>query len=187
MDHQEKVAMEFFEEHQRMEQQQQQQAQAGAVSASSSARHSSAKEKAPIVIDDTHITMHDAQVHCNLLPEKLTVLSELRVDFENMRANGFDLWEEVVFQGWEYYFARLHGPVYTHLVKDFWKQAEADNYYIVSHVLGKKVVITERNIAQLLGLEHRAGIRIVGRDNKSPFVRGKVNPEIFQASDCINI
>src|ERR1044072_9088430 len=114
--------------------------------------------------------------------EDLSVLSELRVNFNNIASNGFDLREEMTFQGLENYFARLHGPVYEHLVKDFWKQADWDSYHVVSHV-GKRIIITEKTIAQLLGLTHLAGKRIYGKENKSSFVRKTIDKELFSDFD----
>src|ERR1044072_8539168 len=111
--------------------------------------------------------------------EDLTVLSELRMDFNNIAANGFDLREEMTFQGWENYFARLHRPVYENLVKDLWRQADFDSYHVVSHVLGQRIIITEKTIAQLLGLPHLGGKRIYGKDNKHPFVRTIIHKELF--------
>src|ERR1044072_7684175 len=175
MDQQEQAALDFFNEHQRMEK-----AQASSTTAQSSSRAAfSAEEHPDIVVDKTHITMRDGQVTCNLCPSKLLSLRELRVDFTNIMANGHDLWEEVLFQGWETYFNRLNGPVYENLVKDFWKQADSDTYHVVSHVLGKRIIITEKAISKLLGLNHREGIRINGRENKSKFISTTVNKMIF--------
>ena len=41
------------------------------------------------------------------------------VDVENLKENGYDLTEGIRTQGWEGYFERLKGPVYTELVKQF--------------------------------------------------------------------
>ena len=134
------------------------------------------------VVDDNHITRRPLQVHCNLPFNKLKVLTELLVDFNNIAANGIDLREEMISQGWENYFARLHGPVYEKLVKDFWRQAECDSHYVVSHVLGERIIITEKSIAQLLGLQHLGGKRILGKDIKSSFVKNTIHKEIFTYS-----
>src|ERR1044072_9016006 len=115
-------------------------------------------------IIENHIVRRSATIHCNLLATELQVLKELSVDFNNLAANGMDLRTALLFQGWENYFARLHGPVYDLLVKEFWRQAENDNHYVVSHVLEKKIIITEKINAQLLGLNHREGIRITGKE-----------------------
>jgi hypothetical protein len=134
---------------------------------------------APSTVDENHITRRPVQIHCNLGFEALIVLKELRVDFNNFAANGMDLREDMISQGRENYFARLHGPVYENLVKDFWKQAECDSYHVVSHVLGQRIIITEKTIAQLLGLPHLSGKRIYGKENKCPFVRNTINKELF--------
>src|ERR1044072_1329041 len=97
--------------------------------------------------------------------------------------NGFDLHKEVRYQGWEKFFTRLNGPVYKALVKEFWKQAECDHYHVVSHVLGKRIIITEKTIGQLIGLNHREGIRISGRNDKGGFINRVVNKKIFTDFD----
>ena len=91
-----------------------------------------------------------------------------------------DIWPEVISQGWENYFARLHGPVYEKLVKEFWKQADYDNHYVVSHVLGKRIIITEKTIAQLLGLTHLEGLRVHGKEkDMSTAARNFLNKELY--------
>src|ERR1044072_3229453 len=179
MNQQEEDTVKFFQEHMEKER-----CQAEGTASSTAAVSSSPMGTATAnIIDGNHITRRPAQVHCNLGFEDLTVLSELRVDFNNIAANGFDLREEMTFQGWENYFARLHGPVYEHLVKDFWKQADWDSYHVVSHVLGKRIIITEKSIAQLLGLTHLAGRRIYGKENKGSFVRKTIDKELFSNFD----
>ena len=180
MDRQEQDALRFSAKYEEMERQQ---AQASATTATTIPSSSLMKTAATTIIDENHITNRPSQIHCNLGFEDLTVLSELRVDFYNIAANGFDLREEMTFQGWENYFARLHGPVYENLVKDFWKQADWDSYHVVSHVLGKRIIITEKTIAQLLGLPHLGGKRIYGKDNTHPFVRTIINKELFSDFD----
>src|ERR1044072_1222322 len=143
----------------------------------------SAEDHPEIVVDNTHITMRDGHVTCNLTPDKLQCLREHRVNFTNIMEHGFDLWEEVLFQGWETYFNKLNVPVYVNLVKEFWKQADFDTYHVVLHVLGKRIIITEKTIAQLLGPNHREGIRINGRENKSKFISTVVNKMIFTDFD----
>ena len=55
-----------------------------------------------------------------LTPVKnLEVLSELIIDFNSLKENGFDLTEEIRAQGWERYFDRLVGPTFPILVKEF--------------------------------------------------------------------
>ena len=100
--------------------------------------------------------------------EDLQVLKELRVDFDNLAQNNLDLRVEMVAQGWENYFARLHGPTYDLLIKELWRQAECDDHHVVSHVLGRKIVITEESIAQLLGLAQSEGLRIQGKEKDMP-------------------
>ena len=79
------------------------------------------KEAINIALDENYITKRPAHIHCNLESKDLQVLKELRIDFNNFAQNGMDLRIEMIAQGWENYFARLHGPVYERLVKHFWK------------------------------------------------------------------
>src|ERR1044072_8259783 len=131
-------------------------------------------------LDENHNTRRSAAVHCNILATNLQVLKELRVDFNNCAVNGMDLRPTLLFQEWENYFTRLHGPVYDLMVKEFWRHAENDNHYVVSHVLGKKIVITEKTIAQLLGLKHREGIRISGKEkNISAMLKNSLNYVLY--------
>ena len=65
-----------------------------------------------MALDGNHITRRPAHIHCSFEAETLQVLKELRVDFANIAQNDIDLRVEMVAQGWENYFARLHGPVY---------------------------------------------------------------------------
>lgn len=89
--------------------------------------------------------------------DKLKVLCESLVDFDNMKLNGVVLTEELKKQGWETYFQRLYGPIYTFLVKEFWRFADCDHHCITSYVLGVKMVITEKSIAKLLNMEKFGG------------------------------
>src|ERR1044072_6649535 len=79
-----------------------------------------------MAIDEKHITKHEAHIHCSLHANTLQVLKGYRIDFDNIAQNSaeLDLRKEVISQGWENYFARLHGPVYELLVKEFWRFAE---------------------------------------------------------------
>lgn len=86
--------------------------------------------------------------------DKLEVLCELMVDFESMAENGFDFRHTVQFQGWTKYFERLVGPVFPILVKEFWIHAQAYPKVIVSSVMGKNIMITEKMISQLIGYGH---------------------------------
>src|ERR1044072_8568505 len=152
-------------------------------SGSASGTASSTATATEVVMDEFHITRCEGQVTCNLPPSKLLCLAEHRVDFDNLSQNGFDLREEVHFQGWEKFFTRLNGPVYGALVKEVWKQAECDHYHVVSHVLGKRIIITEKTIGELFGLNHREGIRIGGRNDKDEFINMVVNKKIFTNSE----
>src|ERR1044072_8443507 len=49
----------------------------------------------------------------------------------------------------------------------------------VSHVFGKRIIITEKTIGELLYLDHREGIRIRGRNEKDDFISKVINKEIF--------
>src|ERR1044072_582279 len=176
MDQQEKDALDFFNEFTRDEQAQaSDKCKTVAESSSStqafrSRRASGTASATEVVTDEFHSTRREGQVTCNLHPDKLLCLAEPRVDFDNIMQNGFDLHKEVRYQGWEKYFTRLNGPVYEALVKEFWKQAECDHYHVVLHVLGKRIIITEKTIGQLIGLNNREGIRISGRNEKGGFI-----------------
>src|ERR1044072_2957654 len=154
MDQQEKDALEFFNEFIR-------------------------REQAEEAMDASHITRRKGHITCNLSPSNLLCLAEHRVDLYNLSQNGFDLCAEIHFQGWEKFFSRLNGPIYGAIVKEFWKQAECDRRHVVSHVLGKRIIITEKTIGELLGLNHREGIRIGGRSDQDDFINMVVNKEIF--------
>src|ERR1044072_7477883 len=165
MNPQEKEVVDYFNEFMR----QSQIAKGKGPGSSSSATFppppsSPAKNAIETAMDENHIVRRPAVVHCNILATDLPVLRELRVDFNILAENGVDLRPALLFQGWENYFARLHALVYDLLVKEFWRQAENDNHYVVSHVLGKKIIITEKIIAQLLGLNHKEGIKISGKE-----------------------
>ena len=77
-----------------------------------------------------------------LTPVKnLEVLSELIMDFNSLKENGFDLSEEIKAQGWEKYFDRLVGPTFPILVKKFWIHASSSNHQVTSYIMGKKIVL----------------------------------------------
>src|ERR1044072_7212809 len=189
MDQQEQAAFDFFNEFTRKEQVQasdKSKAVTGSPSpthtprsGSASATASSTATATEVIVDEFHITRRAAQVTSSLPPSKLQCLAEHRVDFDNLLQNGFDLREEVHSQGWEKFFTRMNGPVYGALVKEFWKQADCDHHHVVSHVLGKRFIITEQTIGELLGLNHREGIRIGGRSDKEEFINSVVNKKIF--------
>ena len=120
MNPQEKGVVEYFNEYMR----QSQIAKGKGPNSSPSAElppplSSPAKNAIEAAMDENHIVRRAAAVHCNILATDLQVLRELRVDFNNLAANGVDLHPDLLFQGWENYFARLHGPVYDLLVKEF--------------------------------------------------------------------
>src|ERR1044072_4050261 len=154
--HQEEEMVKYFQEFIEQERR-----KTGGTSSSTAATSSTAayppspvKKAINLAMDENHITKRPAHIHCNLQAKDLQVLKELRVDFNNINSNGLDLRPEMIFQGWENYFARLHGTVYELLVKELWKQAECDDHYVVSHVLGRRIAITKKSIAELLGLAH---------------------------------
>src|ERR1044072_189223 len=154
MDQQEKDALEFFEEFM-------------------------VKEQAEEALDMSHITKREGRITCNISPSNLLCLVEPRVDLDNLSQNGFNLNEEIHLQSWEKFFTMLNGPTYGALVKEFWKMAECDRHHIVSHDSGKRVIITEKTIGDLLGLDHREGIRIGGRNEKDEFISNVIDTEIF--------
>src|ERR1044072_1504396 len=153
MDQQEEATVKFFQEYMEQERLQAE----GTASSTAAVSSSPMGTATATTVDENHITRRPVHIHCNLGFESLLVLKELRVDFNNFAANGMALREEMMSQGWENYFVRLHGPVYECLVKDFWKQAECDSYHVVSHVLRQKIIITEKTISQLLVLPHLGG------------------------------
>ena len=108
----------------------------------------------------THYEKYSIPERITLIPiDSLEVLSELIVDFENLRENGFDLFPVVKFQGWESFFDRLIGPFFPHLVKLFWIHAIATPKVILSFVMGKEISITENQIRKLLGFK---GLGVTG-------------------------
>lgn len=70
---------------------------------------------------------------------------------ENLKKNGYDLTECIRIQSWEKYFDYLHGPVFFHLVREFQTHANTSVFQVTYFVLGKKIVITEKLIAKLIG------------------------------------
>jgi hypothetical protein len=167
MDHQEQEALKFFADLIRQETAAR---ESGSESGSpppsppSITNLDRAKQAVAAVMDDDHILNLVPTVFCNFPVEQLEVLKESRVKFNSMAANKMDLRQDVAFQGWGHFFERLHGPIYEKIVKEFWKHATCDDHYIVSHVLGRKVVITEKLIARILQLNHREGKVIAGKE-----------------------
>ncbi|XP_057443940.1 uncharacterized protein LOC130736110 [Lotus japonicus] len=111
--------------------------------------------------------------------EELQVLCEIRVDFQNLAENGLDLLPAVKAQGCERYFNRLSAPIYDKLVKEFSKHADCDDYQVVSHVLGKKIIISKRSIALLLGGETIKGSRFQTNDSKSKKFKENLNSVLY--------
>ena len=68
---------------------------------------------------EPHILDRSSHINLSTPFEKLKVLCEMLVDFENLKKNGMDLTQEMENQGWENYFKCLYGPIYTFLVKEF--------------------------------------------------------------------
>ncbi|KAL5076615.1 hypothetical protein RYX36_015599 [Vicia faba] len=113
-----------------------------------------------------------------LTPVKnLEVLSELIIDFESLKENGFDLTEEIRAQKWERYFDRLVGPTFPALVKEFWIHAKISKHLVISSVMGKKIVISEDLIARLIG-QSGGGVRCVDMAERCPDI-GVVANRIF--------
>src|ERR1044072_3638689 len=154
MNQQEKDALEFFEEFMN-------------------------NEHAEEALDMSHITKQEGRITCNISPNNLLCLAEQRIDLVNLFLNDFSLYEDIHSQEWEVFFSRLKGPTYPALVKEFWKTAECDRHHIVSHICGKRIIITEKTIGELLCLDHREGIRIHGRNEKDDFISNVINKEIF--------
>src|ERR1044072_9337482 len=91
-----------------------------ATSTSIATLSSPVREAINMALVEDHITRRPAHIHCKLTSEDLQVLKELRVDFNNLAQNDMDLLVEMVAQGWENYFSRLHGPTYDLLIQEFW-------------------------------------------------------------------
>lgn len=73
------------------------------------------------------------------------------MNFDNLKANGYDLTGNVKTQECEGCIEHLKGLVYTELVKQFWTFATAMNLQVTSYFLGHKITISEKSIAKLLG------------------------------------
>lgn len=97
-----------------------------------------------------------------------------------MKRNGIDLTEELKKKGWENYFQILYGPIYTYLVKEFWRFAYSDDHCIVSYVLGVKMVIIEKSIAKLLNMEKTGGRRIYNINPRAKYISQEIIPTIFK-------
>ncbi|XP_050896202.1 uncharacterized protein LOC127102929 [Lathyrus oleraceus] len=132
------------------------------------------------IYKEPHILDSEPHIHLATPFEKLEVLYETLVDFDSMKRNGVDLTDELKKQGWEHYFQRLYGPVYTNPVKEFWRFTDSDDHYIVSYVLGVKIVITEKSIATLLNMKKTGGRRIYNINPRAKYLSHEINPTIFQ-------
>lgn len=97
-----------------------------------------------------------------------------------MKRNGIDLTEELRKQGWENYFQRLYGPVYTYLVKEFWRFADSDDHYIMAYVMGVKIIINEKSNASLLNMDKTRGRKIYNINPREKYMSQEMAPTIFQ-------
>ncbi|XP_058726133.1 uncharacterized protein LOC131597453 [Vicia villosa] len=95
---------------------------------------------------------------CSIPNNELKVLCETMMDFENLMAHDLKTKTTMLVQGWSNYFERLIGPVYPLLVKDFWTHATVTSTAIISFVLGHEVIVTEKLIRKLYGLDGIDGI-----------------------------
>ncbi|XP_057426027.1 uncharacterized protein LOC130719417 [Lotus japonicus] len=126
------------------------------------------------------IAQRGCAVTCVFPPEELQVLVEWRFDLNNIAANGIDLRPEVQAQDWEGCFHRLPGPVYDKLVKEFLKHVDCDEYQVISYVLGKRIIITERSFAKLLGAETSNGYLFQLQESKvKTKTKEKVNKALY--------
>ncbi|XP_050897540.1 uncharacterized protein LOC127104400 [Lathyrus oleraceus] len=107
---------------------------------------------------------------------ELIVLCETIVDFKNLKDNDFDFTETLNVQGWNTFFERLTCPIYTVLVKQFWVHAIAERETITSYITNRKIFITEKSIADLIGHDgkgkrvHSATITAKSDDDISPVI-----------------
>ncbi|XP_058741277.1 uncharacterized protein LOC131613644 [Vicia villosa] len=98
------------------------------------------------------------QITCSIPLDKLEVICELMVDFDNLEKHDVHLTENMVFQGWGPLFYDLCGPVYPDLVKEFWVHANVMPKAILSIVHGEFFSITEPLIRKLFGLMNVEGV-----------------------------
>lgn len=107
---------------------------------------------------------------------ELIVLCETIVDFKNLKDNDFDFTETLNVQGWNTFFERLTCPIYIVLVKQFWVHATAERETITSYFMNRKIFITEKSIADLIGHDgkgkrvHSATITAKRDDDISPVI-----------------
>src|SRR3954463_8529978 len=97
-------------------------------------------------------------VACSIPKDKLEVLCELMVDFDNIEEHKFHLKEDIIFQGWTSLFAEFCGPVYPDLVKEFWVHAVVAPKSILSFVHEKFVVVTENILRMMFDLRNPEGV-----------------------------
>ena len=110
--------------------------------------------------------------------KELIVMSEIIVNFENLKDNGCDLTSTLDHQGWNGYFDRLKGPTYPIFVKEFWVHASTSTNVITSFVFGRRIIITEKTICDLIS-QDKEGLRIYGvQSNKQR--EAKVMEAIFK-------
>ncbi|KAI5384544.1 hypothetical protein KIW84_071520 [Lathyrus oleraceus] len=55
----------------------------------------------------------------------------------------------------------------------------SDDHYIVSYVLGVKIVITKKSITSLLNMEKTGGRRIYNINPRAKYLSQEINPTIF--------
>ncbi|MCI21366.1 50S ribosomal protein L16, partial [Trifolium medium] len=102
---------------------------------------------------DTNTQKHFTKnVTIEISYNKLDLVMEQHVDFESLRANGYDVKKLFQDQGWLGYFDILNGPVYTELVKDFRKrcdiitQEDADREYENKSTIAELLRIPNKGI-----------------------------------------
>ncbi|MEX5523421.1 hypothetical protein, partial [Bacillus cereus] len=80
--------------------------------------------------------------------------------------------------------------VYDKLVKEFWKHVDCNEYQVVSFVLGKRIIISEKSFARLLGAETSNGYRFQMHESKvKPRTKETVNMALYSTwkpgkNDC---
>ena len=64
-------------------------------------------------------------------------------------------------------------------MKELWRFADCDDDYIISLVLGIKIVVTEKSIAALLNMEKAGGRRIYNINPRAKYMSQEIIPTIF--------
>ena len=124
------------------------------------------------------VDMYEEPSRTLLTPiDSLEFLCELIVDFVSIKEIDYNLTPGVEFQGWTKYFDRLLGPVFPRLVKEFCIHATSSNHQVTSFVIGKKIVISEDLIGQLIG-HNGEGIHCSDMEDKI-YDLTKISKEIF--------